>query len=349
MDVLKAGIIGASGYTGLELLRILSRHPDIELSILTSERYEGREIPSVFPSLKKIVNNKFEKNSLEAILKSCDIVFTALPHKSSMPVVSKLITAGKRVIDLSADYRIKDPLQYEEWYSVKHTSPELLTKAVYGIPELNREKIKSANMIANPGCYATSIILALAPIVNSGLIYNDSIIADSKSGISGAGRNRSVNYQYSECNESVRPYNIACHRHIPEIEQELNMIAGDDDVRMSFTPHLIPMTRGILSTIYCNLKKKKKKNELIELYTEFYREAAFIRIANEDNHVETKNTIGSNYCDIGVEVDVRNNRIILTSAIDNLVKGASGQAVQNMNIMCGFCEHTALDCIPVYP
>ncbi len=242
----------------------------------------------------------------------------------------------------------RSPHIYEMWYSATHTSPELLNDTVYGLPEIYRTEIKPASLVANPGCYPTSVILAMAPLMKTDLIYKDSIIADSKSGISGAGRTTDINFQFAECNEGTRAYSIGVHRHIPEIEQELGILSGKD-VKISFTPHLIPMTRGVLSTIYVNLREVPKTGYLIEIYNEFYKDEPFVRLMEEGKSADTHNVIISNYCDIGIKVDERTKRVVLTSAIDNLVKGASGQAVQNMNILCGFREDMGLDTPGIFP
>ncbi|MBI5182905.1 MAG: N-acetyl-gamma-glutamyl-phosphate reductase [Nitrospinae bacterium] len=346
--MIKVGIVGASGYTGLELIRILSKHPEIKISILTSERYANSSVSSIFPSLLGWVDMKYKDFLPEEIIDKSDLIFTALPHKKAMSIIPIFLKSGKRVIDMSADYRIKDPHIYERWYSNIHTSPELLNSAVYGLPEIYRAEIKSAKLVANPGCYPTSVILAMAPLIKTDLIYNDSIIVDSKSGISGAGRSPDLAFQFAECNENVRAYSISVHRHIPEIEQELSILSGED-IKVSFTPHLIPMTRGLLSTIYVNLREIPMEGYLLERYKEFYKYEPFVRLMEEGRSADTHNVTTSNYCDIGINVDVRTKRVVLTSAIDNLVKGASGQAVQNMNILYGFREDMGLECPGIFP
>ncbi|MFV1952073.1 MAG: N-acetyl-gamma-glutamyl-phosphate reductase [Nitrospinota bacterium] len=346
--MIKVGIAGASGYTGLELIRILSRHPEVEVSILTSERYAGRPVSSIFPSLSGWVDMEYKNLLPDEIINNSDLIFTALPHKKAMSVIPGFLKSGKKVIDLSADYRIKDPHIYERWYSWIHTSPELLDSAVYGLPEIYRTEIRSASLVANPGCYPTSVILAMAPIMKTDLIDKDSIIVDSKSGISGAGRTTDITFQFADCNEGVRAYNIAVHRHIPEIEQALGILSGED-VKVSFTPHLIPMTRGVFSTIYVNLREAPKPGYLLEIYKEFYKDEPFVRFMEDGKSADTHNVMTSNYCDIGIKVDERTKRVVLTSAIDNLVKGASGQAVQNMNILCGFREDMGLDTPGIFP
>ena len=329
----KIGIAGASGYTGFELLRLLTNHPDAEIVFLTSETYQGEDISKVFPSISGFVDTKL--SSIESVSSdTCDIVF--------------LLKGGTKVIDLSADYRLKDPAVFEEWYSVPHQQPALLKDAVYGLPEIHREKIKSARLVANPGCYPTSITLALAPVVTEDWVDLSSIIVDSKSGISGAGRKASLNTLFSEVNEGVSAYNIAVHRHTPEVEQELSALAKTN-VQISFSPHLVTMTRGMLSTVYINLKHDKSVENLIEHFQKFYAEEPFVRILPLGEYANSHFTLSSNFCDIGVQVDKRNRRAIITSAIDNLIKGASGQAVQNMNLMLGISETTGLNFPGIFP
>jgi N-acetyl-gamma-glutamyl-phosphate reductase len=276
-----------------------------------------------------------------------DIVFTALPHKAAMEVVPTFLQLGKKVIDLSADYRLKKSSEYESWYG-PHMNPELLQKAVYGLPEIRRSKIKNADLIANPGCYPTSIILGLAPLLKKGVVEPTSIIADSKSGVSGAGRSAKVDTLFCEVNNGFKAYGVATHRHTPEIEQELALLAGDK-FNISFTPHLVPMNRGILSTIYGKLKGSYTTAQIVGLYEEFYQGEAFVRVLPEGDLPSTLHVQGSNFCDIGLTVDNRTDRVIVVSAIDNLIKGASGQAVQNMNIINGFPESMGLETLPFFP
>ena len=343
----KIGIAGASGYTGFELLRLLVNHPEIEIVFLTSETYQGDNISRVFPSINGFVDLKL--SSIESVSNhACDIVFLALPHTTSMEKVPGFLEKNCKAIDLSAAYRIKDPAIFKEWYSASHQQPELLKEAVYGLPEIYREKIKSARLVANPGCYPTSVTLALAPIVTEGWADLSSIIVDSKSGISGAGRKASLATQFSEINEGISAYNIGIHRHTPEIEQELSALAKTK-VQISFSPHLVPMTRGMLSTIYINLEQDISVVELIDHFQKFYAEEPFIRILPLGNCANSHFTVSSNFCDIGVEVDKRNQRAIITSAIDNLIKGASGQAIQNMNLMLGIPETTGLNFPGIFP
>jgi len=346
--VVKVSIIGATGYTGAELVRFLARHPEVELVALTSQSYIGERFTDIYPSLKKYTDLLCSEQDIPKLAAESDVIFTALPHGLSMDVVAEAARAGKRVIDLGADYRLDDAGVYEEWYKVKHTTPELLPEAVYGLPEINREKIRGARIIGNPGCYPTSVILGLAPLLKNGLIKTDTIIIDSKSGVSGAGRTLNLGAHYAECNENIKAYNIGKHRHLSEIEQELGKLAGTK-LTVSFTPHLTPMTRGILSTIYASLDRPLQQDEATALYGEFYGDEPFVRVLPAGQLPQTKWVAGSNYCDIAITVDSRTNRVVITSAIDNLVKGASGQAVQNMNIMCGLPEDMGLDYPGLYP
>jgi N-acetyl-gamma-glutamyl-phosphate reductase len=343
----KVAIIGASGYTGVELARILCNHPHITLTAATSRQYEGQALGRVFPSLNKKVDLVCENLSPEQLSSRADIFFTAVPHKTAMDIVPKLLTEGKKVVDLSADFRIRDVSVYEKWYQ-KHTAQKMLGEAVYGLPELYREEIKSSRLIANPGCYPTSIILGLAPLLKAGVIDPRSIIADSKSGTSGAGRSAQVGNLYCEVADGFRAYKVAAHRHTPEIEQEINRLGGCN-VNISFTPHLLPISRGILSTVYAQLTERTETAVIKNLYDEMYDGEYFVRVLPEDSFPATQYVRGSNYCDIGFKIDPRTGRIIVMSAIDNIVKGAAGQAVQNMNLMCGFPETAGLEGAPFFP
>ncbi|NIP99524.1 MAG: N-acetyl-gamma-glutamyl-phosphate reductase [Nitrospinaceae bacterium] len=345
--MVNVGIAGASGYTGVELLRLLLRHPEVQLTVLTSETYQGRTVSEVFPSLSGLVDAPFVPLESEA-LDRCDVLFLALPHTTAMRQVPRFLKAGRRVIDLSADYRLNDPAAYEQWYRFRHEHPELLKEAVYGLPELHRDRIREAKLVANPGCYPTSIVLALAPLLSTDWGDADSIIADCKSGVSGAGRKTALPTQFAECNESVSAYGLTTHRHTPEIEQEVSALAGRD-VRLSFSPHLMPMTRGMLSTIYVNLQKEVPPDTLAEHYRAHYQNERFVRVLPPGASANTHFVKYSNYCDLGLAIDPRTRRVILTSAIDNLVKGASGQAVQNMNLMLGLDEATALEAPGLFP
>ncbi len=348
--MLKVAVLGGSGYTGGELLRLLKQHPNVKITTVTSERSAGKIVSDVFPNLGDY-QLTFEPLEIKNLLQKADLFFLCLPHKTSQEVVANLYKAGKRIIDLSADYRLKNAAVYKKWYETQHLFPDLLKKAAYGLPELYREKIKRASIIANPGCYPISAILGLAPIIKKSYIDPDSIIIDSKSGISGAGRNPALPYMFSEANESVNAYAIASHRHIPEIEQELSFISKKK-IKIIFTPHLIPMDRGILSTIYVHLRKKVGLSEIQKLYKAFYSKEPFVRVLKNGAYPTTKTVKGSNYCDISVFLDEHNYKtrtLIIVSVIDNLLKGASGQAVQNMNIMYGFEEKSGLTNPPSYP
>jgi len=343
----RVGIIGATGYTGQELLRLLVRHPEIELTVLTSQKYAGMPIDRVFPSLTKQVNLTCEELSVDPILKKVDFLFTAVPHKTAMETVPPFYQGGKKIVDLSADFRFKEAAVYERWYQ-KHTHPELLPETVFGLPELHRGAIRKSRLVGNPGCYPTGALLGLIPLVKKGWIGLESVVVDSKSGVSGAGRDVVLESLFCEVNEGVKAYKIFEHRHTPEIEQELSQLAGKR-VPVTFVPHLIPMDRGILSTLYVALTKKLKTEEVLESFNDHYRGEPFIRTYPKGKLPNTRDVKGSNYCDIGVKVDETDGRMVVVTAIDNLVKGASGQAVQNMNIMLGFPETMGLDVVPLSP
>jgi N-acetyl-gamma-glutamyl-phosphate reductase len=345
--MINVAIIGASGYTGGELARILCNHPHVTLSAVTSRQYAGQKLSEVFPHLRDRVTITCENSEIDQLCDRADIFFTAVPHKTAMDIVPKILSAGKKVIDLSADFRLKELSVYETWYQ-KHTAAEYLAQAVYGLPEIYRNRIRTTSLTANPGCYPTSIILALAPLLENGAIVPQSIIADSKSGASGAGRAASVATLYCEVADGFRPYKVGEHRHTPEIEQEVSLLAGEN-VSLSFTPHLLPLSRGILSTIYATLKDGITAETIREMYQSRYRHEKFIRLLGDTSYPATQHVRGSNFCDIGFKVDPRTNRIIVMSAIDNIVKGASGQAVQNMNLMCGFDEDDGLTMAPFFP
>lgn len=345
--MIKAAIFGASGYTGQELTRILSGHPEVNLVAITSRRFAGKPVSEVFPSLKGLTHLKYQNVNPAQISDICDIIFLALPHGVSMEIAPEFVRAGKKVIDLSADYRLRDIKTYETWYQ-KHSSANFIKDAVYGIPELYRQKIKKAKLIANPGCYPTSIILGLAPALKKNILDVSTIIADSASGVSGAGREPLTGSLFCEVDGGFKAYKVGKHRHIPEIEQELNALAGKK-FAISFTPHLLPVKRGILSTIYAKLKKDVSLEELHSLYCNFYAKEKFVRICPFGQYPNISSVCGSNYCDIGLAVDLRTKRVILMAAIDNLIKGAAGQAVQNMNIICGFEEDAGLKIAPLYP
>ncbi len=345
---IRVGVIGATGYTGAELVRILSLHPEARLVALTTKSYAGKPYCEVYPHLYKYNRMAGEKMDLPYLLKACDVIFIALPHGHAMPLVREAAGHGVKIIDLGADFRLIDYRVYEQWYKVEHVARELLPAAVYGLPELYRASIKDAWLIANPGCYPTSAILALAPLLEKKLIDPGTVIIDSKSGVSGAGRSLSLGSHFSEVNENFKAYNIAGHRHTPEIEQELGKILGGE-IRVSFTPHLLPVTRGILSTVYANLNSPVEQAELLRLYSDFYQEEPFVRVMPRGTLPQIKWVAGTNHCDLGLATDPRTGRVIVVSAIDNIVKGASGQAVQNMNLLFDLPEDTALAGPGLYP
>ncbi len=339
--MLKVAIAGASGYTGGELLRLLYNHPQVEVVAVSSEKSAGKQLIETFPNLKKFFNLTLESLDPQKIAEKCDFIFTALPHGSSIGPVGEFVEMGKKVVDLSADYRIKDPVLYEQWYGKEHTNKNLLSKTVYGLPEIYRNNIKAASFVANPGCYPTASILAAAPLFKNNIIINERIIVDAKSSISGAGRSPSLPYHFPEAHEGMEAYKVGAHRHTPEIEQALSEAAGMT-VNVCFVPHLIPANRGMLCTVYAPLALALTTEELISLYRKFYNEETFVRILDQGMQPNIRDVKGSNFCDIGIVVDTRNKCVIVTSVIDNLVKGASGQAVQNMNLMMGFEETAGL-------
>jgi N-acetyl-gamma-glutamyl-phosphate reductase len=343
----RVGIIGATGYTGVELLRLLLHHPEVEVTTLTSQKYAGVPIDQVFPSLMKHLQLKCEELAVDQISKKTDFIFTAVPHKTAMEVVPLFYRQGKKVVDLSADFRFKDPAVYEKWYQ-KHTASDLLTESVYGLPELHRDKIRNAKIVGNPGCYPTGALIGLIPLIKNGLISLEGIIVDSKSGVSGAGRDVVLESLFCEVNEGVKAYKIFEHRHFPEIEQELSEMV-QKKVAVTFVPHLIPMDRGILTTIYLILTKKWKTEEVLDIFQEHYQKEPFVRIYPKGKLPNTKDVRGSNYCGIGVKVNEGDGRAVIVTAIDNLVKGASGEAIQNMNIMLGCPETMGLLATPLFP
>lgn len=339
--MIKAAVLGATGYAGIELVRILSAHPEVKLEILGSHSFDGQPISEVYGNFAHVLDLTCEELDLDKVAE-CDVAFTALPHGASKDVIPSLIEKGLKVIDLSGDFRYDDIEVYEKWYNQKHSSPELLEESVYGLCELYRDKVKNARLIGNPGCYTTCSILGAYPILKSGIGKSDNIIVDAKSGVTGAGRGLGLAYHFCECTENTKAYKIATHRHTSEIEQELSK-AANEEVMISFTPHLIPQKRGILSTIYVNLNKPCTTEEIVELYKEFYKDEYFVRVKDAGKLPETKHVAGSNFVDIGVVVDERLNRAVIVSAIDNIFKGAAGQAVQNMNLMFGLDEKTGID------
>lgn len=346
--MINIGIIGASGYTGAELARILSNHSQCQITAATSRQYAGTPLSEIFPHLRGKADIICEDLSAAELCEKADFFFTAVPHKTAMNLVPELLAAGKKVVDLSADFRFRDVSIYEEWYQ-PHSSSHLLSEAIYGLPELYRDNISKSRLVANPGCYPTSIILGLAPLLKAGAIQVQTIIADSKSGTSGAGRSAQTGSLFCEVHDGFRPYKVGrSHRHTPEIEQELGALAGVD-VRISFTPHLLPISRGILSTVYASLTAGFNREKIDALYLNQYQNEPFVRLLKEDSFPATQYVRGSNFCDISYKIDHATNRIIVMSAIDNIVKGASGQAVQNMNLMQGFEEITGLTTVPLFP
>lgn len=344
---MKVAVVGASGYTGVELLRLLARHPEAEITSITSRQYAGQPISAVFPSLAQLIDIECTEVDVDQIAAQAEVVFTALPHKTAMEVVPGFLERGCKVVDLSADYRLSDVNTYEQWYQ-PHTSPELLKEAVYGLPELNRDQIAQARLVANPGCYPTSVALGLMPLLQHTLIDHRTLIIDSKSGTSGAGRSAKTGSLFCEVNEGFKAYSVANHRHTPEIEQTLSLVAGEA-VMVNFTPHLLPVNRGILSTCYAQLSRSIDFNSLKALYETTYAEQPFVRIMPGGQLPNVAYLQGSNYADVGFVLDERTQRVIVVSAIDNLVKGAAGQAVQNMNIMMGCDEVAGLDVVPLFP
>lgn len=345
--MIKVGVLGATGYAGIETVRLLLRHRGVTLTRVVSHSNVGVKISDLYPNLRGICDMEFSALDVNDISENCDVVFTALPHGASKEVIPSLYDKGLKIIDLSGDFRYDDPAVYEKWYGQSHSAPELLEKSVYGLCELYRDKIKGARLIGNPGCYTTCSITGLYPIVHSGYADNSSIIIDAKSGVTGAGRGLKLPNLFCECTETMKAYKVASHRHTSEIEQELSHAAGEDII-LSFTPHLAPMKRGIFATCYINLKEKKTTEELVALYKDFYRDEQFITVYDAGSLPEVKHVTGSNRVGIGIVVDERLNRAVIISCLDNLIKGAAGQAIQNMNIMCGLPEETGLDNIAMY-
>ncbi|MDD3225395.1 MAG: N-acetyl-gamma-glutamyl-phosphate reductase [Clostridium sp.] len=345
--MIKVGIIGSTGYAGEELVRLLLEHPKIEISFLCSNSHSNESYSHIYPNYKNIIDKKCVSTD-EALneIKNVDVIFTALPSGKAIRFAKESISCNKKLIDIGSDFRLRNAELYKEWYNLEHNSADLLEKAVYGLPELNRDKIKEASLIANPGCFPTASTLALLPLLKNNLIDVSSIIIDAKSGVTGAGRKASVNNLYAECGDSIKAYGTPHHRHTPEIEQTLSGVAKKN-IFLTFTPHLVPMKRGILSVCYSNLKEYTDESLLLNLYKDFYRNEHFVRII--DDLPETGFVKGSNFCDISLRVDKRTGKVIVFSAIDNLVKGAAGQAIQNMNIMFRIDETTAINMAPIFP
>lgn len=334
---IKVAVLGATGYTGEELVRILARHPHAEISYASGKEDREVKLQEIFPYLKGKLDLECKPLSVEQAIEKSDVVFLSLPHTVSMQYVPAFLEAKKKVIDVSADYRLKNEQLYEKFYKVPHKDTANLKQAAYGLPEHNREKIRSAVLVANPGCYPTGAILGLLPGVKQGLFELDSVRIDAKSGVTGAGRKAEKSLNFSEVNESFKAYKLFEHQHVPEIDQELSK-AAKKDVSVIFVPHLLPINRGILSTIYVNLKKKMSTLDLIQIYRKFYAREPFTKVYERGLLPEIKHVAHTNFCDIGLRVDEAKGVAVIVTAIDNLVKGAAGQAVQNMNIMCGFQE-----------
>jgi N-acetyl-gamma-glutamyl-phosphate reductase len=351
VSTIRVAVAGASGYMGAELLRLLHVHSHVRLSGVTSDRLAGERLDHAYPHLRGLSDLTFHELDARWLSEVADVVFLALPHLESQRVVPVLRAAGAKVIDLSADYRLKSPDDYVEWYKAAHLDPENLSHAVYGLPELHRKSIVGASLVASPGCYPVGAILAIAPLVKGGLARLDGIVVDGKSGVSGAGaQGRKVDpmYLYTEANENVQAYGIGFHRHTAEMEQELSLLAGEP-VRVAFTPHLVPLNRGLFTTASVPLATKLGTNDLVKVYREFYEGEPFVRVLDEGQRPTTRAVIGSNYCDVTVVADSRTGRAVCVSAIDNLGKGGSANGIHSLNVMLGWQERTGLEAPPVYP
>lgn len=346
--MVRAGIIGATGYAGAELVRLLLNHRDAEIRWYGSKSYIDKKYADVYGNMFRLVEDVCREDDLKELSKEVDVIFTATPQGYLASLLNEDILSECRVIDLSADYRIKDVSVYEEWYKLEHKSPQLIKEAVYGLCEINREKISGARLIANPGCYTTCSILSIYPLLKEGLIKKDSIIIDAKSGVSGAGRGAKVNNLYCEVNENMKAYGVLTHRHTPEIEEQLSYAAGEE-LKVIFTPHLAPMNRGILVTAYAELSGEVSTKDLREAYLKYYENEYFIRVLAEGVCPETKWVEAGNFFDVNAMADKRTGRAVIMGALDNLVKGAAGQAVQNMNILFGLEETEGLELVPVFP
>lgn len=346
--MIKAGIIGSTGYAGGELARLLLQRDDIEIKWYGSRSYIEQKYASIYQNMFRIVDEKCLDDNMKELAKLVDVVFTATPQGLCASLVDEDILSKVKVIDLSADFRIKDVSVYEKWYKLTHASPQFIGEAVYGLPEINREKVKTARLIANPGCFPTCSFLSVYPLVKEGMIDPNTIIIDAKSGTSGAGRGAKVDSLFCEVNENIKAYGVASHRHTPEIEEQLSYAAGRP-VTISFTPHLVPMNRGILVTAYASLAKEVTYEDVKAAYDRCYKDEYFVRVLEKDVVPQTRWVEGSNFADVNFKIDPRTNRIVMMGAIDNMVKGAAGQAVQNMNLMFGLPENTGLKQIPVFP
>lgn len=346
--MVKVGIIGSTGYAGVELVRLLLQHKDVEIVWYGSRSYIDKKYYEVFRNMFQIVDAKCMDDDMETLADSVDVIFTATPQGLCASLVKEEVINKVKIIDLSADFRIKDVSVYEQWYGMEHKSPQFIDEAVYGLCEINRDKVRDARLVANPGCYPTCTILSIYPLLKEGLINPDTIIVDAKSGTSGAGRGAKVNNLFCEVNENIKAYGVATHRHTPEIEEQLSYAAGSD-VLINFTPHLVPMNRGILITAYASLNKNVSYEEVKAVYDKYYDSEQFVRVLDKDVPPETRWVEGSNYVDVNFKIDERTNRIVMMGAMDNLIKGAAGQAVQNMNLMFGFDEKEGLLQIPMFP
>lgn len=346
--MIKAGIIGSTGYAGSELVRLLLGHKEVEIKWFGSRSYIDKKYSDVYQNMFQIVDDICLDDNMEELAEQVDVIFTATPQGFCASMVNEAMLSKVKIVDLSADFRIKDVSTYEEWYKIEHKSPQFIEEAVYGLCEINREEVKKARLVANPGCYTTCSILTLYPMVKEGLIDPNTIIVDAKSGTSGAGRGAKVDNLYCEVNENIKAYGVASHRHTPEIEEQLGYAAGEE-IKINFTPHLVPMNRGILATAYASLKKEVTYEEVKAAYDKYYADEKFVRVLEKDVCPQTKWVEGSNYVDVNFKIDPRTNRIIMMGALDNLVKGAAGQAVQNMNLLFGYKEWEGLDLVPMFP
>lgn len=346
--MIKAGIIGATGYAGGELVRLLTGHKEAEIKWYGSRSYIDKKYAQVYQNMFQIVEDKCLDDNMEELSKEVDVIFTATPQGLCASLVNDEILSRTKIVDLSADFRIKDVKVYEQWYGITHPAPQYIPEAVYGLCEINREAVKGARLIANPGCYPTCTTLSIYPLLKEGLIDPNTIIADAKSGTSGAGRGAKVDNLFCEVNENIKAYGVASHRHTPEIEEQLGYAAGEP-VLINFTPHLVPMNRGILITAYASLKKEVSYEEIKAVYDKYYASERFVRVLEKDVCPQTKWVEGSNYVDVNFKIDSRTGRVIMMGAMDNLVKGAAGQAVQNMNLMFGLKESEGLDLVPMFP
>ena len=346
--MIRAGIIGATGYAGAELVRILTGHKDVEIKWYGSRSYIDKKYAQVYQNMFQIVEDSCLDDNMEELSKAVDVIFTATPQGLCASLVNEEILSRTKIVDLSADFRIKDVKVYEEWYKIKHPSPQLIPEAAYGLCEINREAVKKARLVANPGCYPTCTTLSIYPLLKEGLIDPDTIIVDAKSGTSGAGRGAKVDNLFCEVNENIKAYGVATHRHTPEIEEQLGYAAGRP-VRINFTPHLVPMNRGILITAYASLTREASYEEVKAAYDKYYTSEKFVRVLDKGLCPQTRWVEGSNYVDVNFQIDPRTKRVIMMGAMDNLVKGAAGQAVQNMNLMFGLPESEGLELVPLFP